>query len=498
MNRAASFCRVVMLTATFFTGYVLAQTGRIVHVTSATGGFETQLNLANLSDTAQQLTLNAYGDDGRFLTSVTRDLSAGATIFQDSETFFGSNQVGHVTFELNASVSVTAVYRLRNLASATPAHVPAGTATSRAWRFYPGNPTQAWDGFAVVNTGAAATDVVLRQYDGGGNLLAETTAVAALAANGKGVYLVDTPFVARADSWYELSAEQALAVTALRGNWQSTLLWQNAAEAVAARTLVPTLCNPGDTRQLGAFFIGHSLVGWDFPFLLEEMAKDVGHQHTQNLSFIIGAPLKWIWDRGNEAHGSDFSVELPTGNYDHLVITEALPITNHITDAVTYAPLYYGLALQGNPNTVLYIYQTWPDLFVDDWFGQIAAERVYWEQIANAAGAAHPNAATPLIVPAGPALAELRRRIEAGQVPGITEVRGSIFVDDIHMTRLGNYFIAMVQYATLYKRCPSAMKTDFTGPFGEPDWLVVDPAVRAVFEEVAWSIVAADPRAGVR
>ncbi len=498
MNRAAFLCRVAMVVAATFFCHVVAQTGRIVHVTSASGGFETQLNLANLSDTTQQLTLNAYSADGRFLTSVTRDLSAGVTVFQDSETLFGSNQVGHVTFDHHSSLAVTAAYRLKNLASATPAQVPATTEVSRAWRFYPGNPEQAWDGFAVVNTGAGATDVLLRQYDGNGLLLAETTAVAGLAANAKGVYLVGEPFVTRADSWYEISAEQALAVTALRGNWQSTLLWQNAATAVAARTLAPTLCNPGDTRQLGAFFIGHSLVGWDFPFLLEEMAKDLGHQHTQNLSFIIGAPLKWIWDRGNEAHGSNFTQELPSGNYDHLVITEALPITNHITDAVIYAPQYYGLVLQGNPEAVLYIYQTWPELIVDDWFGQIEDERIYWEQIADAAGAAHPNAATPLIVPAGPALAELRRRIEAGQVPGIADVRGSIFVDDIHMTRLGNYFIAMVQYATLYKRCPSEMKTDFLGPFGEPDWLIVDPAVRAVFEDVAWSIVAADNRSGVR
>lgn len=498
MNRAASFCWVLTLAATFFFGQAFAQNGRIVHVTSATGGFETQLNLANLSETAQQLTLNAYHADGSFLTSVTRDLSAGATVFQDSETLFGSNQVGHVTFDVNASVSVTAVYRLRNLASATPAQVPATSAVSRAWRFYPGNPEQAWDGFAVVNTGGSATDILLRQFDGSGALLAEITAVAGLGANAKGVYLIGDPFVVRADSWYEISADQSLAVTALRGNWQSTLLWQNAAEAVAARTLAPSLCNPGGTQQLGAFFIGHSLVGWDFPFLLDEMARDLGHQHTQNLSFIIGAPLKWIWDRGDEAHGANFTLELPTGNYDHLVITEALPITNHITDAVIYAPLYYGLLLQGNPDAALYIYQTWPELIVDDWFGQIVDERVYWEQIADAAGAAHPNAATPLIVPAGPALAELRRRIEAGQVPGITDVRGSIFVDDIHMTRLGNYFIAMVQYATLYKRCPSEMKTDFLGPFGEPDWLIVDPAVRAVFEDIAWSIVSADARSGVR
>ncbi|CAM2009454.1 hypothetical protein [Acanthopleuribacter pedis] len=489
---------LLLVSLVISTATVWAQVGRIAHVTSASGGFQTDLNLANLGNASLQVALTAYDVNGNFVTTVTPSLAAGATLFQDSQSLFGSDQVGYVTYTPQADLSISAVYRLAADSNATPAHVPADQTTSTGWRIYPGNPSQAWDGFAVVNTGSATTDVRVRQFDAAGSMLTETTAVSGLAANAKGLYVIGDAFTPRADSWFEISADQPLAMTALRGNFSATLLWQNAAEAVTPRTVNPTACNPENSVQLGAFFIGHSLVGWDFPFILEEMAKDAGHQHTQNLSFIIGAPLKWIWDRGDEAHGSNFNVELPSGNYDHLVITEALPITNHISDAVIYAPLYYGRVLEGNPNATLYIYQTWPDLFVNDWVGQIESERVYWEQIADAAGAAHPNAATPLIVPAGPALVELRRRIEAGLVPGITEIRGTIFIDDIHMTLLGNYFIAMVQYATLYKRCPSTMKTDFSGPFGEPDWLVVDPAVRAVFEEVAWQVVSSDPRSGVR
>lgn len=494
--KSTVFCLLGLLSLSAFPA--LAQVGRIAHVTRAGGGFQTDLNLANLGNSALQITLTAYDSNGNIASVVTPSLAAGATLFQDSQTLFQSDQVSHVTYTPNSDLSISAVYRLADNAAATPAHIPASQAVSTGWRLYPGNPDQAWDGFAAVNTGDAGTDVRVRQFDAAGTMLAETTALSGLVANGKGLYLIGAPFVNRADSWYEISADQPLALTALRGNHTSTLLWQNAAEAVTPRTVNPSACNPENSLQLGAFFVGHSLVGWDFPFLLDEMAKEAGHQHTYNLSFIIGAPLKWIWDRGNEAHGSNFNTELPSGNYQHLVITEALPITNHITDAVIYAPLYYGRILEGNPNATLYIYQTWPELIVDDWFGQIESERTYWEQIADAAGAAHPDAANPLIVPAGPALAELRRRIEAGQVPGITEVRGSIFVDDIHMSLLGNYFIAMVQYATLYKRCPSNMKIDFTGPFGEPNWLQVDPEVRAVFEDVAWEIVSADPRSGVR
>jgi hypothetical protein len=64
-------------------------------------------------------------------------------------------------------------------------------------------------------------------------------------------------------------------------------------------------------------------------------------------------------------------------------------------------------------------------------------------------------------LPAGPALAELvDRATRAGGVAGVTgatvrETVDRLFTDDVHLTQLGVYYMALVNYASVYRRSPA-------------------------------------------
>jgi hypothetical protein len=100
-----------------------------------------------------------------------------------------------------------------------------------------------------------------------------------------------------------------------------------------------------------------------------------------------------------------------------------------------------------------------------------------------------------LIVPAGAAVVELKKRIEAGKVPDISSIK-EIYSDDIHLTPKGMYLVALVHFATLYGKNPAGMSAHMKGPW---DNVLVDlpRETAAVFQEVAWNAVTGYKRSGV-
>lgn len=87
-----------------------------------------------------------------------------------------------------------------------------------------------------------------------------------------------------------------------------------------------------------------------------------------------------------------------------------------------------------------------------------------------------------MIVPAGAAVVELKRRIEAQQVPGIGSIR-EIYADNIHLTPKGMYLEALVHFTTLYGKNPLGMSARMKDPWG--NMLVeIPPATAAVFQEI--------------
>lgn len=181
------------------------------------------------------------------------------------------------------------------------------------------------------------------------------------------------------------------------------------------------------------FMVGHSLVNFDMPTMLAGLADDAGKTHQRGEQIGIGAPLIHNWKSSETAQGLDARVELPTGEWNTLVMTEAIPLINHLTwkDTYTYAGNFHQLALDGNNTTRSYIYETWHCINSgtptgcewDDnehipWRQRLDDDLALWEGIVDHLNANHSGPEVRL-VPAGQALALLHDRILESQVPGI-------------------------------------------------------------------------------
>jgi len=254
--------------------------------------------------------------------------------------------------------------------------------------------------------------------------------------------------------------------------------------------------------EVRVLMVGHSLVNFDMPRMLSVLATDAGKSHQRAEQIIIGAPLSWNWEHSHEAQGIDARVALPTGDWDVLVLTEAIPLQNHLTwsDTLTYAGLFHGLALAGNPSTRTFIYETWhctgsgtpAGCAYDDgddvpWRQRIDEDVAKWQGIADHLDAnfAGPRAAR---IPGGSALGLLHDRIAADAVPGMDDVF-ELFADDIHLTDAGNYFIALVMYATIYDESPVGLTHEIGNEWGTP-YALPGAATAAAMQAIAWEAVA--------
>ena len=248
--------------------------------------------------------------------------------------------------------------------------------------------------------------------------------------------------------------------------------------------------------RASVFFVGHSLVNFHMPAMLDDVASSLGLSHSYAAEIGVGAPLHWIWNHPEVTNGDDAHLELPTGRYDVLVLTELIPIGEHVTysDTTEYVRRYYELAMSGNPATQVYFYETWYSVEDPAWSENIAADRAIWEGVIDDVNATV-DGPDILLVPGGTAMARLVERIEAGGVPGL-ESRFDLYVDPIHLTDVGNYFIALVQLATIYRRSPVGGTATTSDQWGAPI-SAPSPAAARIMQEIAWEVVSGDPRAGV-
>ena len=119
-----------------------------------------------------------------------------------------------------------------------------------------------------------------------------------------------------------------------------------------------------------AFYVGHSLSDQ-----IPDMVKSLANDHP-SLNFdwvyqsIPGAPLRWQWERKdaddytpNPPHYYGFYDEnggLPVGNFDVMVLTEAVPRYGElIEETYEYADSFFVYSNFYNPNIKVYLYEDW-------------------------------------------------------------------------------------------------------------------------------------------
>lgn len=249
-------------------------------------------------------------------------------------------------------------------------------------------------------------------------------------------------------------------------------------------------------------FVGHSLVGPTLPTVLDAALNQMGEPSVVQAQIINGASLAYNWDNSVNAEGVDAKARLKDRPTDVLIMTEAQPLLGQVkfSDTAGYAAKFSALALEANPDTRLYVYETWPSLnsgpgniSKDDpdagipWRERLALDLPVWEGVAADASAKAGHEVK--LLPAGQAMGYLADEIKAGHVPGIATIE-DVFVDDIHPNGKGLYFIAMVQAAVITGRSPEGLPAKVTRAWTSRDAVMTQEQATAL-QRIAWEGVQA-------
>lgn len=241
--------------------------------------------------------------------------------------------------------------------------------------------------------------------------------------------------------------------------------------------------------RVRAFYSGHSLTE-GVPEVVAQIARSLGHRldfEVQVLGYSllrqrtkgeVPSASEWPGYRaGHNRRGTGLNVaeELrrpqrlaPGDKYDVLVVTERheLPAIAREERSAFYLTEMANHLLAGNPDAEVLFYHSWLHVNPDapwPWIDYERAVATMWECVASRANLDLPARADGprvRVLPGGGALAELVAELWEGKVPSVSahspgaRVR-LLFSDSVHMSDVGRYYMALVNYAVLFGRSPS-------------------------------------------
>lgn len=340
----------------------------------------------------------------------------------------------------------------------------------------------------------------------------------------------------------------------------------------------------GPKSEAAVYWVGHSLIEGKVQYdwgehslmtLVGRFAQARGLDYRMGDHTLWGASMAALWRGAPHGYKRDAGHMVEkreefartAGQYDTLVITEALPIEPNTRSEYSsyYLRQFYCTLKKANPAGRVYLYQTWVNFqgadspaglaaaHKFDWIAAMIAQRKVWETLADAAARtsvrapggwfdrlgwpstdnAGCDAEDPIfIVPAGQAMIALSRLLggneaaadallPSGERLKMADLFGNAYVDwpatwplrkedpavdpaavlrglklrdpskphdDIHLSPLGIYFVALVHFATIYRQSPLGLP--YPAQVGEP--------LARLLQCVAWRTVVDDPRAGVQ
>jgi hypothetical protein len=268
------------------------------------------------------------------------------------------------------------------------------------------------------------------------------------------------------------------------------------------------------SQGLKSYHVGNSLTDTINPWL-KPIADSTGVDHVYARWTIPGAPIRWL----AEHQGEGFEDPAGASRFDSFVQTFA-PI-DHLSlqpysdpDFETQGGAAVGLlttALTYSPNIQFWIYAQWPgktewatdaipngiNTLYPGW--QVPSPAANWEQGTENSMLYYEafrdyvdsrvGGKPFLIVPGGLALVELKREIDAGSVPGYTDFFGSMFEDEVHLTKPAQYLVSLVFYSCLYRQTPENRVT-----FADTG-LTAEQAL--IFQRIAWDVASSYPGSGI-
>lgn len=274
-------------------------------------------------------------------------------------------------------------------------------------------------------------------------------------------------------------------------------------------------------RDARILISGHSLTEAPMPHYLAAVAESLGTPALWNQQNLPGSSLQqrtrgdgaanaWVGYRsGNnrEGQGLDLLNELRAPRtldrtrepYDVLVVTEIDALLDFVVgyDTVRYLRHFHDRFIEGNRRGTTYLYEAWLGVSDKDdprrWIAYERAASPAWRCVATRINRslAHEGRSDRVdSIPAGAALASLVERATSGEgLPGLAAptTRGTIdrlFTDDVHLTPLGMYYVALVTYATIYRRspvggwAPAHVTPEQAGSLQDTAWRFVAPYLR--------------------
>ena len=235
------------------------------------------------------------------------------------------------------------------------------------------------------------------------------------------------------------------------------------------------------------FISGHSLTNRPFPDYLAAIAAASGKPLDWDMQYLEGSSLRmrtqgsgsepwqgYAAGRDRNDKPADALRQLASGHganpYDTLILTEvhtlleSLIWNNTIDNALDYEARFSAL----NPAGQTYLYASWLD--VDDlgdphrWIAYERAATRAWQCTAlqmNQALADKAMARRVRLIPAAEGLAAMvEQAVSADGLRGVsaaskTETMKRIFTDTVHLTDMGNYYVALLSFIALYGELPN-------------------------------------------
>lgn len=260
---------------------------------------------------------------------------------------------------------------------------------------------------------------------------------------------------------------------------------------------------------------GHSLVDNPLIDYVQDVAQKKNDSFNYNQQIVIGSPLRvrtkgmntnssaWPgYSSGKNKNTDNLNMisevlnpqTLGVGEkYDTLVITENHSSLGMIIweNTIGYLRHYQDLMIAGNPGTRTFFYHSWLDVNKANpaaWIGHEKNAAVTWECVASKVNQSLQSLNRTdriRLLPSGGALVDLVERLVANQIPEITGSLTSrmnvIFSDNVHLTRAGAYYMALVVYASTYGKTPAGIQP--------PSDSGVSAALAQRLQTIAWNYV---------
>jgi hypothetical protein len=229
---------------------------------------------------------------------------------------------------------------------------------------------------------------------------------------------------------------------------------------------------------------GHSLTDDPMGSYMASIANSLGTPMSWNQQIVIGSPIR-VRTRGSSPDddtfpgyrngknrdgttGLNIANELASQRYDALVLAERHDLASVLMweDTVRYSRHFHERLVTGNSSGSTYLYHAWLEITNKDdpsaWIAYERAAAPVWQCVAarvNLSLAGTGRADRMAYLPAGLALVNLVEQATRGGVTGVSggttrQTMDRLFSDDVHLTPTGAYYMALVTYASVYRRSP--------------------------------------------